>query len=83
MINVMNILLMNVCMNIVGWSPSKFIKISKKLNPQRKKKIIRKLVKSGANKQKIAEFFKISLRRVQDITTGIKQKKFNSGEDNC
>lgn len=59
-----------------GWSPLKFIRV-KTLNPSRKKKIIRKLVKSGANKQKIAEFFKISLRRVQHITKGFKQKKFN------
>lgn len=60
---------------IRGWSPSKYIK-TKGLKPTRKRKIIRKLVKSGATKKKIAKFFKISLRRVQEITKGMKQKKF-------
>lgn len=61
---------------IHGWSPSKYIKISKDLKPKRKRKVIRQLVKSGATKRKIAKFFKLSERQVRHITEGIKQKKF-------
>ena len=46
------------------------------LKPKRKKRLIRKLVKSGANKHKLAKYFKLSYQHVIRITKGIKQKKF-------
>jgi hypothetical protein len=63
-----------------SWGESKFILVSIDgqiiLKPKRKGKLIRILVKSGANKHKLAKYFKLSYRQVAHITQGIKQKKF-------
>lgn len=63
-----------------SWSESRFILVSIDgfvvLKPKRKRRLIRKLVKSGANKHKLAKYFKLSYRQIAHITQGIKQKQF-------
>lgn len=64
-----------------SWGESRFILVSIDgqivLKPKRKGKLIRELVKAGANKHKSAKYFKLSYRQVAHITASIKQKKFN------